>query len=426
MNTSIAARDFLFCTWEGGGNVPPVLSAARKLVGRGHHVRVMAERCNREEIEAVGAEFVGYTLALNRADKTAANDIVRDWEGATPAEQLGRVQARVMCGPALAYARDVYAEIQRRRPGLLVGSDLLYGPMVGAEAAQTPYAILSPNISLHPLPGVPPFGPGFLPASNEQERLRDEQAATANRAWMNLGLPAVNAARQAFGLPPLADLEEQVAKAKRYWLATSAAFDFPAERLPDNLRYVGPELEDAPTVAGWVSPWPKDDPRPLVLASLSTTFQNQGETFQRLLDALGSLPVRGLATHGPALEASQFRVPDNVALVKSAPHAVVMQEAAVAITHCGHGTVMKALAAKLPLLCLPMGRDQHDNAARVVFRGAGLRLSAQDSAEAFAQALRRLLEEPSFREAAGRLGTRIAADAARSSLLAELETLAAV
>lgn len=423
MNKSIAPRDFLFCTWEGGGCVPPVLSAARKLAKRGHRVRVMAERCNRAEIEAVGAEFVGYTLAPNRPGKTAGDDIVLDWAGATPAEQLGRVQERVMCGPALDYARDVHAEIHRRRPDLLVSCDLLFGPMVGAEAARLPYAVLAPNVSLHPLPGVPPFGPGFFPARNDEERRRDEQVAAANREWMNRGLPAVNAARRHFGLPPLADLEEQAAKAERYWLATSPAFDFPAERLPDRLRYVGPELDDPP-MAAWASPWPKDDPRPLVLVALSTTFQNQGAVLQRLLDALGALPVRGLATLGPALEAGAFRAPANVILAQSAPHTAVMREAALAVTHCGHGTVIKALAARLPLLCLPMGRDQNDNAARVAARGAGLVLSAGESAETFAAALRRLLEEPSFRQAAARLGAQVAEDAARSSLLDELEDLA--
>jgi hypothetical protein len=41
--------NFLFTTWEGGGNVTPALEAVRKLVARGHHVRIMSEECNRPE-----------------------------------------------------------------------------------------------------------------------------------------------------------------------------------------------------------------------------------------------------------------------------------------------------------------------------------------------------------------------------------------
>ena len=40
-------------------------------------------------------------------------------------------------------------------------------------------------------------------------------------------------------------------------------------------------------------------------------------------------------------------------------------DAAAVVTHAGHGTIMRALAHGIPLLCLPMGRDQDDNAARV-------------------------------------------------------------
>jgi len=384
----------------------------------------MSDDCNRPEIEAAGAEFVGYREAPNRPDKSEATEVVRDWEGLTPAEGLGRLRDRVMCGAALAYARDVAGEIHRRRPDLVVSIDLLFGPMIGAEAAGVPYAVLSSHVCIHPLAGVPPFGPGFLPARNEEERQRDAAVAADNRAMFNLGLPAVNAARRAFGLPPLNDAAEQLATARRYWLATSPAFDFPADHLPENFRYVGPELDDPPLVRRWESPWSPEDPRPLVLVAFSTTFQNQVRAIGRVADALGRLPVRGLVTLGAALEGTQVRVPDNVAAVRSAPHGVVMREAAAVVTHCGHGTVMKALAQGLPMLCMPMGRDQHDNAARVVARGAGLLSSPDASVAEIAEAVRCLLDDPGFRSAAERLGERVRRDGAGSTLVGELEAAA--
>lgn len=424
MNIGTASSDFLFAAWEGGGDIPPLLSAVRRLVGRGHRVRVMSDDCNRPEIEAAGAEFVGYREAPNRPDKSEATEVVRDWEGLTPAEGLGRLRDRVMCGAALAYARDVAAEIRHRRPDLVVSIDLLFGPMIGAEAAGVPYAVLSSHVCIHPLAGIPPFGPGFLPARNEEERQRDAAVAADNRAMFNLGLPAVNAARRAFGLPPLNDVAEQLATARRYWLATSPAFDFPADHLPEKFRYVGPELDDPPLVRRWESPWSPEDSRPLVLVAFSTTFQNQVQAIGRVADALGRLPVRGLVTLGAALEGTQVRVPDNVAAVRSAPHGVVMREAAAVVTHCGHGTVMKALAQGLPMLCMPMGRDQHDNAARVVARGAGLLSSPDASVAEIAEAVRCLLDDPGFRSAAERLGERVRRDGAGSTLVGELEAAA--
>ena len=105
-------------------------------------------------------------------------------------------------------------------------------------------------------------------------------------------------------------------------------------------------------------------------------------------------------------------------------HSGVMRAASAVVTHGGHGTVMRALAHGLPLLCLPMGRDQDDVAARVVARGAGLRLSAGASAAEIRVALGRLLVEPSYQAAARALGRAISAEVACSCLVDELERLA--
>jgi len=78
--------------------------------------------------------------------------------------------------------------------------------------------------------------------------------------------------------------------------------------------------------------------------------------------------------------------------------------------------------AGVPLVCLPMGRDQFDNAARVKERGAGLTLRADSSAADIAAAIARVLAEQSFSEAARSLGSRIAADfLARSAERALIE-----
>jgi len=111
-------------------------------------------------------------------------------------------------------------------------------------------------------------------------------------------------------------------------------------------------------------------------------------------------------------------------VVRSAPHSVVLPQARVVVAHGGHGTVMKSLAAGVPLLCVPLGRDQVDNATRVVVHGVGLMRKSSASSSSYRSALERLLEDPSYTESAGRLGERIRRDAAESSTLTELESLA--
>lgn len=424
MHSVVPPRDFLFATWEGGGTVPPALTVARKLLARGHRVRVMSDGCNRPEVKAIGAEFIAYRQAPSRPDKTAASDPVREWEAQSPQDSFKRLLNKIMCGPALSYARDVLVELDRRQPDLIVGSELLFGIMVAAEAREQKLALLTANLSIYPIPGIPPFGAGLQPARDEQTRRMYAEIAEASRAMLNAGLPAVNAARAALGLSPLADVLEQISVADRLLLATSRAFDFEAEQLPENIRYVGPQLDEPSWAESWASPWPADEIRPLVLVAFSTTFQDHAGTVQRVMDAIAGLPVRGLVTLGEALDGRELSAPGNVVIRRSAPHGQVMQDAAVVVTHAGHGTTMRALAHGVPLLCMPMGRDQNDNTARVVARGAGLELSPSAAADEIRDALHRLLNEPPFWTAAQQLGGAVASDSATFPVVDELETLA--
>jgi UDP:flavonoid glycosyltransferase YjiC (YdhE family) len=79
---------------------------------------------------------------------------------------------------------------------------------------------------------------------------------------------------------------------------------------------------------------------------------------------------------------------------------------------------MAVLIAKLPMLVIPHGRDQGDNAARVTERGAGLVVSRSASTQEIRAVLKSLLEEPSLRAAAQALGAAIAAEAEASTLIA--------
>jgi UDP:flavonoid glycosyltransferase YjiC (YdhE family) len=86
---------------------------------------------------------------------------------------------------------------------------------------------------------------------------------------------------------------------------------------------------------------------------------------------------------------------------------------------------MRALVSRAPMLVIPHGRDQNDNAVRVTERGAGLSLMPDASTGAIRSACERLLNEASFRTAAKRLGDLVAAEAENSTVVSELETAAA-
>jgi UDP:flavonoid glycosyltransferase YjiC (YdhE family) len=66
---------------------------------------------------------------------------------------------------------------------------------------------------------------------------------------------------------------------------------------------------------------------------------------------------------------------------------------------------MTALAHGVPLLCLPMGREQHDNAARVAACGAGCVLTPDADVAAISQTIRVMLAVPEYRTAARHVTT---------------------
>jgi UDP:flavonoid glycosyltransferase YjiC (YdhE family) len=407
---------------DGGGNVPPELGVVRRLVERGHLVTVLAEDSVADEVRGTGATLRRWLRAPNRPDRRPEHDPARDWECRYPWQMVARLTSRLFVGPAAAYAADVGAVIGDARPNLVICSMFCLGGMVAAEAAGIPFDVVLPNVYLLPAPGLPPFGLGLQPARGILGRLRDRAlTAFGTRLWDHHGLAALNDVRASHYLPPLQHLFDQVHLARRQLVLTARTFEFPAA-FPSNVRYVGPILDDP----AWAraGPWtPPPGEGPLILVAMSTTFQDQVGSLQRVIDALGGLPVRGLVTTGPALEPSALTSTPNVTVVSSAPHSRVLQHASVVITHGGHGTVMKALAAGIPLLILPHGRDQADTAARVTSRGAGIVLRSSARPAAIAAAIRQLLQHDRYPAAARALGDAVRREADTEALLRELETI---
>ena len=414
----------LFTTWEGGGHVQPMMLVAAGMRSRGHEVLVLSDACNAADAAALDLPFRPWRHAPSRPDKTAASDLLRDWEADNPMESVSRLCDRIIAGPAALYARDVLEALDAAPVDLIVSQELLFGPMMAAEKASVPLALFCANVWPFPtLPGQPPFGAGMAPAGNDQDVMLHQMVGQTTRTIFQMGLPALNAAREGLGLAPLADLFDQLAVARHILLGTSRAFDFAPEPLAEPFAYAGPYVADPVGVQAWESPWPAGDARPLVVVTSSSLYEAQEDLLRRTLAALAALPVRAVVTLGPALDLADFPGAENVVVVASASHAALMAQAALFVTHGGHGSVIRPLMAGLPLLVLPGLRDQRDNAQRVVHRGAGLMLERDARPEAIAGAVQMLLEDPRYRDAARTLGDAIAADLAGRSAEDLLEAL---
>jgi MGT family glycosyltransferase len=285
-----------------------------------------------------------------------------------------------------------------------------------------------PNIYPRPSNGLPPMGTGWLPGRRPMTRVRNTLAGKGITLVIDTFVPAINRAAAVHGVPAVTEVFELFDRCDRLLVMTSPSFDFVPEVLPGNVRYTGPQLED-PAWASSAAPgedWRPAGDGPLVLVSMSSVFQDQIEMLRRTARALGSLPVRGVITTGRAVDPVDVPASGNVRVLRAAPHVQILAEAAVVITHAGHGTVIKALAAGVPVVCLPQGRDQRDNAARVQRLGAGIRLGKRATVAAIAGAVRSVIDSGHYREAATAFAAQLARESASTPTAAdEAESLLA-
>ncbi len=412
-------RSYLFTTWEGGGNVPPVLGVAQRLVARGHRVRILAEPCLQEPIRAIGAEFIPFQKHFVRTDRT--QDIIQDWNAGPM--NLATFD-NVIVGPAMDVAAETTAALKKVPTDVVVADLMMIGSLIAAEALGVPRVALFHMPEYLPGPNRPPGGFGLNPKAGALGRLRDRTMSWLFNGVTGKFLTQINTVRAQYGLSPVQAFMDLYHQAELRLIQTSEAFDFPITPAPANVRYVGPILDD-PDWSGkeWLR-LPNEGTKPLIVISLSSTFQNQRQTLENAIAAAGRLPVNGLVTLGPSMAKEMFHAPENVSIVPSCPHSKLFPKASVVVTHAGHGTIMRALASGVPLVCLPMGRDQTDNAARIAYHGAGIKLSAKAKSHHIAEAIEQVLYDPMYAKNARRLGETILADVEANRAVDELEAIA--
>lgn len=407
------------------GNAPPQLAVTRRLVERGHEVRVLAHRAARERIEGTGAEFVEFRRSQPDFDITRREtDSLRDWEART---RFG-AGMRSLENALFAFVGNVGREcadlLDSRPADVMVFDWMLAGAAIAAERIGLPAVELVHTPYPLPVAGVPPLftGSGLRPLGGPLGTARDRLLNRIAGRVFDTGLPALNRARAEHGLAPLDHWEDQLLGVRAICVMTAPELDFSSRgELPANVHYVGPAFEPYPRE--WSSPWPATDTDPLVVVSFSTSYMDQSALAQRVLDALAGLPVRVLLTAGPALEQGRLRLPANTRAVDFVPHRTVFPHAALVVSHAGWQTVNAALADGVPLFCIPDGRDQPDNAARVVLAGAGVRVGKRASPRKLRRAIAAALEDPALKRGACTLAAALARSDGALAVVEHVETL---
>ncbi len=377
---------YLMVTWDGAGNLVSTLGIARTLVAGGHDVRMIGHASIQERCGDQGTRFIPFTPAA-------------DWDPLqVPGnfeEEMEMIRGRLSFNPAIG--DDVRAELEREPADVLVVDSMLFTALSAAEASGLPTATL-----IHTPYSVFRGGPLV--------------------EMFAVGIPPLNAYRAALGLAPVSQLVELHDNPELALVALPKEFE-PDSPDAANVFRMGPVL-DAPALQRTDEVVDLGDrSSPLVLVSLSTAEQEQLGLLQSIADAVAGMPVRAIVTTGPAIEPAAIVAGPNTQVVQYQAHSEILPAASLVITHAGLGTVMASLGQGVPLVCVPMGRDQFFNAERVASLGAGLMLPPGSDAAAVAAAATTVLNDERFRDAAQEMATTIGTYGGAAGAVTELEAL---
>ena len=167
--------------------------------------------------------------------------------------------------------------------------------------------------------------------------------------------------------------------------------------------------------------------RPVLYVTLGTVpLFNQLATFKMLLDAVAEEDLEVIATIGANNDpAALDALPENVHVFQWLPLHPLLDRCDAVMCHGGSGTTLAALAAGLPLVVVPQGADQFENALACETAGAArvLRPEATEPT-AVREAVRAVIaRESPERHAALRLADEIAALPTAFDATAILESL---
>lgn len=353
----------LIYTSPARGHLYPMMDVAIALREAGHRVVVQTLADEAPRVTALGLEHRPIDARIEALP-------LEDHQGGNPISQLRLTLGRWLERAPLEIA-DLRTTTSDLAPDMLVVDANTWGAAAFAEAQGRPWAMFLPYNLPVPSRDAPAFGPGFPPPRGPLGRLRDRLMwALYNLAARDHRL-RLNALRHTLGVPAIGTLGDLYTRADRLLYRTAEPLEYARSDWPASVRALGPGLWAPP---GQVPDWLHGLPHPRVLVTVSTEFQDDGDIVGTALAALGDSPGSVIVTTA-ALDPATFTAPnDRVHITRFLPHAEVVPHVDVVVTHGGMGTLQRALAAGVPLVVVPWGRDQNESARRVEVCGAGVRL----------------------------------------------------
>lgn len=425
-----AAR-YLFAVWPYAGHVNPCLAVASQLRARGHDVAFYTGAAARDAVEREGytrlpfqrvaarlSGFVGgngtdapevYSALTARYTTVGVPGAVARYR------RIRSMYREMLAGTVREQIADLEEARARWKTDVIICDPMMWGPFVGLQGRQDISVVAFSFFAgcLLPGPDAPPAGMGLPRPRSTWTRLMARAAARGADFLAADIRREASRIRQEYGLPPLErGVAELTAHAALYLVSSSPEYDYNRKDLPPSVQYVGPCLWDKSpneSAPDWMKDLPND--RPIVYVTEGTAQVQAPRLLPIAVRALADLPIDVVITTG------RHRNPQDVGVVRAGnihvhpwvAHSDLFPKLSAIVTNGGSGTVRGALCAGIPLVIVPMEWDQLENAQRVADAGAGIRIPLKRCRDdTLRDAVRRVLDDPSFADNAKRLGATFA------------------
>ncbi len=420
-------RRIVMATWGSLGDLHPFLAVALGLKTRGHHVTIASAADYREKVEAEELEF--YPLRPELAPLVADPALMR---------RLGDLRygtEYLVREVILRHLPEAYKDLASacREADVLVGHNFVFACPIVAEklgipwlsVALQPMAFFSSNDS-PVIPGTPWLTCfrqlGWIPRSM---MIRSIKRAT--RHWMT----PIDDLRKTLGLPsPVGHPLFDGGFSERGTLAWfSRVVGPPQPDWPPHVTVTGfpfydgeaPPMEASARLAEFLA---QGEP-PVAFTLGSAAVHVAGDFYDESLATVRRLGCRAVFLVGKDPRNRPYApVSENVFVTDYAPHAKVFPRAAVVAHQGGIGTAAQALRAGRPMLVVPYGMDQPDNAVRLFRLGVARVLPRRRyRARRAAREISKLMTDDRYREAACQAARSLRAEDAVQTTCEVIERL---
>jgi UDP:flavonoid glycosyltransferase YjiC (YdhE family) len=383
------------------GHAFPMIALGRALAARGHHVTLQTWTRWKQHVEAEGLAFA------------PAPEYEVFPSGPEPLDFYEAV---------VHATKDTLPLVRELRPDVVVADILTLAPALAAELEDVPWATLVPHVYPHGEPDFPIYSLGArMPRTEAGRRIWRIAQSPVDRG-LERGRRELNATRERLGLAPLAHVHGGISR-RLALVATFPQLEYPRTwgGWAPNVHVVGPLMWEPPAHDVELPPGEE----PLVLIAPSTAQDSEHRLLSAALRGLARAPVRVLATWNRRLPPRPLPVPGNARLVDWVSYSRTMPHCDVVVCHAGHGTLVRALASGCAVVACPAIGDMNENAARVDWAGAGVRLPRRFVAPRTVRlAVERALREPSIRARARDMAGWAASHDAGAAAAMHVEQLA--